>query len=139
MSVGAQLKIDKPLSVDFVCRKRGSWTCNYRMTWPEEMTITATASSKSGAGKLAALKCLHWLHNNGKMKNGFPIVYESKVVYEMLHKPTGIDIEPGTLATVETLLARYNSEIKDLVDNKDSKISGNVQKIMLVFRIFRIL
>ncbi|XP_043285060.1 ATP-dependent RNA helicase DHX30-like [Venturia canescens] len=131
MSVGGQLKTDKPLDVEFEATKRGMWTCHYQLKWPQKMTISAVAKSKNGAGKLAALKCLQWLHNNGKMKNGHPIVYESKVVHEMLRKATALEIEPEMLKNMQKVLARYDSDIKHLIDNSNSHNIADIKDISI--------
>lgn len=93
------------------------WTCEYKVTWPETVTITGAGSTKTGASRVAAVKVLQWLHNLGKLKNGQPIIFDSKDVKDMLNKPTPIVVEPETIGYVKELLDTYNAEIKDIIAN----------------------
>ena len=116
-SVSSQLQKSHQVKYEIAQSRmhKNSWVCNLKITWPDSITITATAKNKPGVGKVAAWKCLQLLHNEGKLKNGIPIVYEKTEMLEMLNNPTTITIEPETLESVKNLLNTYNTEIREVI------------------------
>ncbi|PSN50954.1 hypothetical protein C0J52_07630 [Blattella germanica] len=74
------------------------WKCTYKVKWPSENSFTATMSTKTLAGKSAALKALHWLQSQGKMtKIGTPVVFDYSEIKEMAKVPPEIIISPNKL------------------------------------------
>lgn len=90
-------------------RESQLWEITYDVRWPETMYFKGIGKSKATASKNAALKCLHWLEKNSKLKNGKPILYNRQERENIQLKPVELNVTPDILNKMKDLIGTYNT------------------------------
>lgn len=118
--ISVELKMDKPLimtSKHVNLKKNKGWSITYQISWPEQKSFTAIASSKSTASKSAAQKCLYWLYSMDKMtRNKMPVIYEKNEALNLLQNSQELKIEPEVLNEIKKFL-QNNEEVSQKLFN----------------------
>nr|XP_012232347.1 PREDICTED: putative ATP-dependent RNA helicase DHX30 [Linepithema humile]XP_012232349.1 PREDICTED: putative ATP-dependent RNA helicase DHX30 [Linepithema humile] len=82
------------------------------------MSFNGIGKTKGIASKNAAMKCLHWLEMNEKLKNGKPIIYNKENLRD-IQKPIKLNVTPGILNNMINLVETYDKEIRNLTAWED--------------------
>lgn len=82
--------------------------------------------SKVLSSKEAALKCLHWLHSQNKIKNNRPVIYSYMEIKNKLNKRFLLPLDTEILEKVKQLVNTYDMHIKDIIEH--SQVNDNILK-----------
>ncbi|KAF7279691.1 hypothetical protein GWI33_006851 [Rhynchophorus ferrugineus] len=97
------------------------WMCVYHLKWPEHVKISAREKTKKQASMLAALKCLAYLSECGKLSNdGMPLIYTKDEVKTITQKKEKeITIDRDSLAKMERIRQIFDTNIQPLIKDFD--------------------
>lgn len=85
-------------------RNKLSWSYTYNIVWPEKKAFTAVGHSKASTSHSAALKCLYWLHLNGRIKNRTPVIYQKEETRTISNNPEELNVDKNVLERINIFL-----------------------------------
>ncbi|KAI4501475.1 hypothetical protein M0802_003352 [Mischocyttarus mexicanus] len=108
--------------------KKLFWECVYVVSWPTKKSFTAKGESKKSASGEAALKCLLWLREQGRVKGNKPIIYANEEVLDELHKPISIHLDSNILKEDVKNIIESPKSSNDLFTLRESNIFDKMSK-----------
>lgn len=134
MVISNELKVPNVFhssSETFLVKNKQQWKSTVYVTWPSNMLFVGIGNNKVSAGKIAALKCLHWLHANGKISNRKPVLYSKTEERRLLQQPVEINVDSKFINEIRTTIDTFNGEIESVISRSDL---SNVSDILRLQR-----
>lgn len=124
-SLSEELK-DKSLRVEpiYKCIKtkhNSEWNCFYHLKWPENCKIQSHALTKKRASSMAALKCLQYLSENGKIaSDGSPLIYTKEEVKKISLKTIPqISFDEKVITKMQNIIDIFSSNMSSVINKMD--------------------